>query len=224
MNAASDCQHGESNPGGSGSNRRQLRRERERLRHRREMLEAAERVFVRKGYHGATVEEIAHEAEFAVGTIYNFFDSKDHLYTEVTLRVAEDFFGVFHEQVVSNPDPLAAVRALVELRLRHFQEHCGFFRIFFDTMPGSRLDLARALPDNCRPLYERYIESLNAVFARGIEAGGFERQDPLYLTLCVDGVINAFIGYWSCRETAQPDGDQIEQVTRTILKAVGGKS
>lgn len=185
------------------------------------MLEAAERVFVRKGYHGATVEEIAKEAEFAVGTIYNFFDSKDHLYAELTLSVSEDFFGVFEDQVVSNTDPLAAIGALVELRLRHFEEHRGFFRIFFDTMPGSRLDPARALPDNCRPLYERYIESLNAIFARGIEAGAFERQDPLYLTLCVDGVINAFIGYWSRQETAEVDRERIEQVTRTILRAIG---
>ena len=59
------------------------RKERERERHRREMLEAAERVFVRKGYHDATVEEIAQEAEFAVGTLYNFFKGKDDLYARV---------------------------------------------------------------------------------------------------------------------------------------------
>jgi AcrR family transcriptional regulator len=38
------------------------RRDRERETHRREILEAAERVFAVKGYEAATVEEIAREA------------------------------------------------------------------------------------------------------------------------------------------------------------------
>jgi len=61
------------------TNRRLSRRDRERERHRQEILEAAERVFVREGYHAATVEAIAREAEFGIGTIYNFFQSKEDL-------------------------------------------------------------------------------------------------------------------------------------------------
>jgi len=33
-------------------------------------------VFARNGYRGATVEQIAQEAEFAVGTLYNFFRAR----------------------------------------------------------------------------------------------------------------------------------------------------
>lgn len=221
MSATTNPQDENGGPDGGGSNGRQSRRERERLHHRREILEAAERVFVRKGHYGATVEEIAQEAEFAVGTIYNFFDSKDNLYSEVTVSIAENFFGTFEERVASNPDPVAAIQALVALRLRHFGQHRGFFRVFFDAMPGSRMDPARALPDVCRPLYERYLESISALLARGIESGVFERRDPLHLTLCLDGIVNAFIGYWSRQDEVQPGPEQIAEVTRLVLKAVG---
>ena len=55
------------------------RREKERLAHRAAILDAAERIFAAKGFPGATIAEIAREAEFAVGSIYNFFPGKREL-------------------------------------------------------------------------------------------------------------------------------------------------
>ena len=63
------------------------RRERERAQHRCEILDAAERVFVSKGYEAATVEEIAKGAEFSVGTLYQFFAGKRELYECVIERI-----------------------------------------------------------------------------------------------------------------------------------------
>ncbi len=46
---------------------------------RAQILQAATEVFGRKGFHGATIHEIAEEAGISEGTIYNYFDSKDEL-------------------------------------------------------------------------------------------------------------------------------------------------
>jgi len=196
------------------------RRERERLAHRREILEAAERVFVRKGYHGATVEEIAHEADFAVGTLYNFFDGKEHMYAEVVKKLADEFFGVLGERVLSKQDPSEAIAALIELRLTHFEEHRGFFRVFFEAMPGSRLDPSRAFPDTIAPLYDRYIESVSSIFARGVRAGAFDRLDPLYLALCLEGVTNAFTAYWTRREPEEPLETRIAKMKQVFFERI----
>ena len=59
-----------------------LREERKRQQERLStlhILDAAEQVFAAKGYVGATVREIADEAEFSVGSVYSFFDNKDEL-------------------------------------------------------------------------------------------------------------------------------------------------
>ena len=61
------------------------RRERERQRHRKEILSSAERVFVREGLKQASMEEIAREAEFSVGTLYNFFQNKNDLFKNIIL-------------------------------------------------------------------------------------------------------------------------------------------
>jgi len=173
------------------------RRERERLAHRREILDGAERVFARNGYRDATVEQIAQEAEFSVGTLYNFFASKEELYAEVIFGIATEFMEIFEAQVLSREDPEQAIAALIELRLKHFDQHRGFFRVFFEAAPGGRIDPARALPENCLALYDRYVDAVGKIFQRGAEIDRWEQMDPLYLTLCLEGILNAFVAYWS---------------------------
>jgi AcrR family transcriptional regulator len=61
---------------------------------REELVGAAARVFARRGYHKATVEEIAAEAGFSTGAVYSNFDGKEELFLaiadrQVTERVAE---------------------------------------------------------------------------------------------------------------------------------------
>lgn len=46
---------------------------------RQHILQAAARVFAEKGYHQATIRDIAREAGIADGTIYNYFDNKTAL-------------------------------------------------------------------------------------------------------------------------------------------------
>ena len=54
--------------------REQRRREKDRV-SREHLLDAAEHVFGNKGFHEATLKEVAERAEFSVGAIYGFFDN-----------------------------------------------------------------------------------------------------------------------------------------------------
>lgn len=50
---------------------------------KRQIIEAAIRVFLEKGYHRATTKEIADAADVSEGTIYNYFESKEDLLIEM---------------------------------------------------------------------------------------------------------------------------------------------
>jgi len=193
------------------------RKERERTARRRAILAAAERVLVRGGYHEATVEQIAQEAEFSVGTLYNFFKGKDDLYAQVVEKIAREFLADFDSKVLGLEDPEEALGALIELRLTHLEEHRGFFRAFLERSPVGRFDPARALPRQCVGLYDQYVDAVCRLFARGVEAGRFDGLDPLYLTLFLEGVINAFGVYWSRREPDEPLARRIEKVKRDFI-------
>ena len=196
------------------------RKEREHLAHRQEILEAAEKVFVQKGYYRATIEEIASQAEFATGTIYNFFDSKDDLYQQVGVKIAQAFMAKFEEEVLSEDAPRDAIATLIRLRLVHFHEHRGFFRVFFDTSPGSRLDPVGAIPKDCRVIYDDYVKQVTNIFRQGVQDGTFDEFDPLYLMLSLEGIINAVVSYWSRTEADEPVEDRIEKMQEMFLSRI----
>ncbi len=56
------------------------RKEREKEARREAILNAAARVFSRKSYHEATLDEIAAEAELAKGTLYNYYKDKQDIF------------------------------------------------------------------------------------------------------------------------------------------------
>jgi len=56
---------------------------------RRQILDAAERVFGRRGYHRATIREVAREAGIADGTIYNYFANKEDLMRNLLSRLQQ---------------------------------------------------------------------------------------------------------------------------------------
>jgi AcrR family transcriptional regulator len=65
------------------------RKEREKERRRQQILVSAKRVFTDKGYSGATMEDIANEAELSPGTLYLYFKSKEELFASLSLRILQ---------------------------------------------------------------------------------------------------------------------------------------
>ena len=61
------------------------KREQAREERRRQILEAALRVFLDKGYHAANVSDVAAEAGVSQGTIYWYFSSKEELFNAAVL-------------------------------------------------------------------------------------------------------------------------------------------
>lgn len=66
------------------------RREREKAAHRREIMDAAIRVFARKGFASSTLEEIAQEAEFSKGALYLYFSSKEDLLSTILVDLMQN--------------------------------------------------------------------------------------------------------------------------------------
>jgi len=70
--------------------KRRLTRAEARARTRELLLDAAARIFARKGFAGASVEEIAEDAGFTIGALYSNFSGKQQLFLELMARGAQD--------------------------------------------------------------------------------------------------------------------------------------
>ena len=87
-----------------------------------QIIEAAVRVFARKGYYNSRVSDIAREAGVAAGTIYLYFKTKDDILVTLFREKMAEFVGALRKAIADEPDAASKVRRLVALHFRMLEE------------------------------------------------------------------------------------------------------
>jgi AcrR family transcriptional regulator len=122
---------------------RRLSRREKQAETRRRLLDAAERVFLRKGLQGSSVEAIAAEAGFTRGAFYSNFESKDELFIELLhSRVYERYTEMVKESAEQPGTPRERLRWGVE-RVRDVQkgrEGAWLFRLWLECLTQAARD------------------------------------------------------------------------------------
>lgn len=85
---------------------------------RRQIIEGAIKVFNKKGYHKATVREIAEEARIGIGSIYDYVNSKD----DILYLFFENYVNTFFEKVKSRASQIADPLLRLEVTFQAFVE------------------------------------------------------------------------------------------------------
>jgi AcrR family transcriptional regulator len=122
---------------------RRLSRKEKQAETRRQLLDAAERVFLRRGLQGSSVEEIAAEAGFTRGAFYSNFKSKDELFVELLQDRVYRQYAVMAEQAQEQPGtPRERLRWGIE-RVRDVQKDEGgswLFRLWLECLTQAARD------------------------------------------------------------------------------------
>ena len=87
------------------------------------ILEAAVKVFARKGFHNSRVAEIAREAGVASGTIYLYFRNKDDILISVFEESLDRIIREIEKDLKEIADPRDKLRQFVWHHLRLLKEH-----------------------------------------------------------------------------------------------------
>src|SRR5258705_4353212 len=80
-----------------------------------QIIEAAVRVFARKGYYNSRVSDIAREAGIAAGTIYLYFKTKDDILVTLFRDKMAEFVDSLRKAIAGEADAARKVRTLVRL-------------------------------------------------------------------------------------------------------------
>lgn len=158
-----------------------------------EILDAAARVFDRRGYHGSSTQDIADELGIRQATLYYYFRSKDIALEQVCLIGVEGY--VERAQAIATGAGSAAekLRQLIAAHLAPLRERPAYVRVFVSER--------RHLPDDSRRkvgrVSRRYERIVQDVIEAGVADGAFSGDIPPRLaTLAVLGMCNAAIGWW----------------------------
>lgn len=196
------------------------RKERERQRRESEFLEAAEKVFSRKGFHSATIQEISEKSEFAVGSIYHMFRNKDEIYTALLQMRVEEYIALLQARVNHSHDPLEKVQALIETKLQYFSEHRPFLKLFVDTTLGSGWDVQIGGVERLIARYEEYLNLLAGIFEDGLKKRLFSGSDPLGMALALEGMVRAFVTYCVRHEGHQLPLPEFSTISEILLNGI----
>ncbi|HET7292284.1 MAG TPA: TetR/AcrR family transcriptional regulator [Vicinamibacteria bacterium] len=108
------------------------RREREREKVRRQILDAARELFARRGYESVTMRAVAEAIEYSPPTIYNHFEDKEDL---VQALCREDFTRLF-SALNAGPharDPVERIRRMGRAYARFALDFPNHYRFMFMT-------------------------------------------------------------------------------------------
>ena len=180
---------------------------------RRQLLDAAVRVFARKGFHASRVGDIAEEAGVAHGLLYHYFDSKD----QVLEAIFRENWSVLVARIASveeSDEPAAdQLRHIAAIVLRTWLHLPDVVRVVVREF-GRSPEVAARLGELARP-----IEAIERVIARGIARGEFRSDvEPRFAATVVYGSIDELLTAWVLGRL--PSGEEEVAAAEQTLLAI----
>jgi TetR/AcrR family fatty acid metabolism transcriptional regulator len=191
------------------------------VKHQR-ILRAATKVFASKGYFAARMTDVAKQAEVADGTLYLYFEGKEHLLQSIFDDVLGRFIERLEQEMAHLDDPLDKLRVMVRLHL----ETLGRDRDLAHVLQIETRHSRRFMSVFTRGKLGEYLNLVRSIVEEGQELGVFRRDiSPGLTTNVVFGAVDELVMSWIL--TDQP-GDLVrgvdpllEILTRGMMTCAG---
>jgi AcrR family transcriptional regulator len=155
-----------------------------------QIIQAALDEFLNKGYEGASMEGIARKARISKGGLYHHFKSKD----EILLFANRKFDEPLNKIRMQASEKNSAENGLVyylEQYLNYWKQHER--EIVFYSLSITKIMDSPDLWQMYETYFEKYIDFIQALFQRGIDAGEFldhsARESAITLIAALDGIV-----------------------------------
>ncbi len=191
------------------------RRQRRKAETRERLLEAASRLFAERGFEATRPQDIAREADVAIGTFYLHFADRREAFEAFTARAATELMERARTRAPDNGNFEARLRCTLESLLDYMDEKPGVVRAAFadeaviGSAPGAHSESLR------ERLAQGLASGLELGMARGEILGDY---DPLLISHGVVGLIQQALSHGSHRAL---DRDVVlDQITRFCARAL----
>jgi TetR/AcrR family transcriptional regulator, regulator of autoinduction and epiphytic fitness len=185
---------------------------------REAIVEAAERLFLERGFGAVSMDDLATAAGLARRTLYNQFASKEEIFREMLLRVSAQLETAFPPGIETQGDVEDVLRLIARmiLALHKRPEYLGFLRM---VVADSRQFpwIAEEFAAVMEPQTERLVRYLAHLTAMGI----LDCRNPVLAAHQFMGMLNE-LSLWpwmTGRESVPvPEKDIVEETIRMFLQ------
>jgi TetR/AcrR family fatty acid metabolism transcriptional regulator len=177
----------------SGKSRELTNREQKRQR----ILRAAIDVFASKGYFAARMTDVAEVAQVADGTLYLYFEGKEHLLMSIFDSVLGRFIERLDEEMAKIDDPIEKLSIMVRLHLETLgRDHALAHVLQIETRHSRRF-----MSLFTRGKLGEYLNRVRDIIMEGQESGVFRGDiSPGLATNLVFGAVDEIVMSWLLAE------------------------
>ncbi|HLO66056.1 MAG TPA: TetR/AcrR family transcriptional regulator [Holophaga sp.] len=201
------------------------RRDKERRRRRELLLEAAERVFARKPFDEATMQEVAAEAEIGMQGLYEHFPSKQDLYEQVMQARAEAFHTRADEVLAARGGTaLDRMEALALVYAQDFEGRPFALPSFVRDRVQFDWGIESRFRTRLEEIYQAERSRLKALVEEALAEGLLRPLDPDFLTQLAMDVLQASLHHAHRQTPREPASACVARAMNCLLRGVGGIS
>jgi TetR/AcrR family transcriptional regulator, fatty acid metabolism regulator protein len=185
---------------------------------RRMILDAAVRVFARRGFHACRVADIAEEAGVAYGLVYHYFASKDEMLDTLFLERWNVMLEMIRE-VDARPIPSRAkLEAIVSFIVDSYRYDPDLMKVIIVEVTRAANSFGQTHLGEIRTAYEL----IGGIVAEAQEEGVFKQEiEPRFAAMAFYGVIEQLLTGWIFG--LLPEGEeQFERAKSLVLEIVCG--
>ncbi|MDQ2983701.1 MAG: TetR family transcriptional regulator [Actinomycetota bacterium] len=179
---------------------------------RRQILDAAIRVFARGGYHTSRVGDIAEEAGVAYGLVYHYFDSKEEVLRNIFVETWTGMLQTIEEIEAGEESAREQLRKVIELVLRTWRRDPDLVRVLV-----REVTRAPQLSEEIEEI-EHAFQALQRIVERGQQRGEFRADlDPRLASWILYGSLEEILTGWVLGRL-EADDESIATAERTVLE------
>lgn len=169
-------------------------------RRRIEILRSAAAAFRKKGYHGASVDDIAGALRMTKGSLYYHFRNKEEILYVLHDYSVDILLERLREALASGLPPEKKLRMLIE----------GFVHMVIDELHGTALTmdlqaLGKARLRRVVAKRDRFDRGMRAIIRDGMARGVFRPGDPKLATFAILGAMNWITRWYDPAGSASSD-------------------
>jgi TetR/AcrR family fatty acid metabolism transcriptional regulator len=185
---------------------------------RRLILDAAVRVFARRGFHHCRVSDVADEAGVAYGLVYHYFSSKEEILNTLFLerwQIMLDAIAEIDSREVPARDKLYAVAGFIIDSYRHDPD---LMKVIIVEVTRAANSFGALHLDRIREAYE----GIAAIVESAREEGSFKSGIPSeFAAMCFYGAIEQLLTGWIFEVLPKTD-DDFERAKGLVVEAICG--
>lgn len=186
---------------------------------RKLILSTATDLFIRKGFSGVNLDDIASAIEFSKGTIYNHFGSKEEIYASILLEHLNILLTQLQEAAKTGKDTSERLRNAMKAYVRFYRERREYFRLlFFIDLVSDQYRIPEELLKEIRLQKFACLFELQNVIKEGLRQGDIDSEHKaVEVGLVMWGTLNGIIHLVESKQIKEEDLERLLSAAFAIV-------